>query len=63
MFDTSKQYKHKVRSQSDSEVVYQIEYTPESGWTCDCPNFVYRHWERGTYCKHIEFILNKHYQK
>lgn len=60
MFDETKQFKHKVKSQSDPDVVYQVEYTPDNGWTCDCMNFMHRHWQHGTYCKHIQFIIDKH---
>lgn len=36
--------------------VYQIKLNP---FDCSCPDYKYRKYKTGEFCKHIEFILNE----
>lgn len=48
---------HYVRSQTDPKIIYTVEIH-DTFATCDCPAFSFRQ-----QCKHIKFILDKHYAK
>ncbi|MGI0069927.1 MAG: SWIM zinc finger family protein, partial [Nitrosopumilaceae archaeon] len=43
------EYLYFVRSQSEADKRYSCELTVEQGWTCSCPDFVYRKQK----CKHL----------
>ncbi len=43
---------YKVKSQSSHDKWYTVVKEYESGWTCDCPDFTFRHLE----CKHIRAV-------
>ena len=40
---------YKVKSQSNHDKWYTVINTYKEGWTCDCPDFTFRHLE----CKHV----------
>ena len=43
---------YKVKSQSSHDKWYTVVKEYESGWTCDCPDFTFRHLE----CKHVRAV-------
>jgi transposase-like protein len=43
---------YKVKSQSNHDKWYTVTKDYSSGWTCDCPDFTFRHFE----CKHVHAV-------
>jgi hypothetical protein len=43
---------YKVKSQSSSDTWYTVIKSYSDGWTCDCPDYSFRHTE----CKHIHAV-------
>jgi hypothetical protein len=43
---------YKVKSQSNHDNWYTVINTYDSGWVCDCPDFIFRHLE----CKHVHCV-------
>jgi transposase-like protein len=43
---------YKVKSQSNNDKWYTVAKDYSSGWTCDCPDFTFRHFE----CKHVHAV-------
>lgn len=46
---------YKVKSQS-SDFLYDVIHVYKKGWTCSCPDFIFRHEKVGD-CKHIKSVL------
>ena len=53
---------HKVKSQSDPKVIYDVTMFEDGFMSCDCIYFQMRGF-RGKGCKHTKFIQNKYYKK
>jgi putative transposase len=43
---------YKVQSQSNKDKWYVVINTYHDGWTCDCPDYIFRHLE----CKHVHAV-------
>lgn len=49
-----KQYK--VKSETAKDGFYFVRLT-DTGWRCNCPDFVLRKSKLGLHCKHVEKVL------
>ena len=55
---------YRVRSQTDKDTIYNVAIYSDGYATCECIYYLYKGYKIGQgSCKHIQFILDKHYQK
>ena len=54
----------KVRSQTNKNIVYDVNFYEDGSAVCDCKYYQFRGYKRGLgQCKHIDFLRKKYFNK
>ncbi len=54
---------HKIRSQTDPNIIYEVEVYPDGFMTCTCIFWNVKCFRGNRDCKHVKFIREKYYEK